>query len=224
VALQFPHDFQSGSAVGTIFKDVGAFMALRAASGLPFTRLDNAGDGQLAPRLAFGLGGRADGNLNAEVMPWTATVDLRVNKGFRLGGIDLAAFVDVRNLLNTTNTVQVYAETGDIENLVERHQTIGDPAVGGREYGQLWDEANNAGAYDASTHAITFGNCQGWGEPVNCESLKRAEGRFGDGNGVYSFDEQQSAFNAFYDSFFGTQSGRFYATRRHVRLGFELNF
>ena len=224
VALQFPHDFQSGSAVGTIFKDVGAFLALRAASGLPFTRLENSGDGQLAPRLAFGLGGRADGNLNAEVMPWTATVDLRVNKGFRLGGIDLAAFVDVRNLLNTTNTVQIFAETGDVENIRNRQETIGDPTVGSREYGQLWDEANNAGAFDAGTRDITFGNCQGWGEPVNCEALKRAENRFGDGNGVYSYDEQQNAFNSYYDSFFGTQSGRFYATRRHVRLGFELNF
>ncbi len=224
VALQFPNDFQSGSAVGTIFRDVGAFLALRAASGLPFTRLENSGDGQLAPRLAFGLGGRADGNLNAEVMPWTATVDLRVNKGFRLGGIDLAAFVDVRNLLNTTNTVQVYAETGDVENLVERQQTIGDPVVGSREYAQLWDEANNAGAFNSATREVTFGNCQSWDEPVNCESLKRAENRFGDGNGVYSLEEQTSAFNAYYDSFFGTQSGRFYGTRRHVRLGFELNF
>jgi len=103
-------------------------------------------------------------------------------------------------------------------------ETIGDPAVAGREYGQLWDEATNAGAFDAATRNITFGNCQSWDEPVNCESLKRAENRFGDGNGVYSYDEQQNAFNSFYDSFFGTQSGRFYATRRHVRLGFELNF
>jgi hypothetical protein len=119
VALQLPHDFKSGSTVGTIFRDVGAFMGIRAASGLPVTRLENAGDGQLAPRLAFGLGGRADGNLNAEVMPWTATVDLRVNKGFRLGGMDLAAFVDVRNLLNHEHGADL-RRTGDIENLVER--------------------------------------------------------------------------------------------------------
>jgi hypothetical protein len=224
VALQLPHDFQSGSTVGTIFRDVGAFMGVRAASGLPFTRLENSGDGQLAPRLAFGLGGRADGNLNAEVMPWTATVDLRVNKGFRLGGMDLAAFVDVRNLLNTSNTIQIFAETGDVENLVNRYQIIGDPNVAGGEYGILWSEANTAGALDGATNTITFGNCQTWAEPVNCEALKRAESRFGDGNGVYTFDEQQNAFNSFYDSFFGTQSGRFYASPRHVRLGFELNF
>jgi hypothetical protein len=210
--------------VGTIFRDVGVFMALRAQSGLPFTALENSGDGQLAPRLAFGLGGRADGNLNAEIMPWTSNIDMRVNKGFRIGGIDLAAFVDVRNLLNQTNTIQVFAETGDVENLKNRTETIGDPVVGSREYGQLWSEAQLAGALDAATHAVTFGNCQSWVEPVNCESLRRVEQRFGDGDGVYSYDEQQNAFNQFYDSFFGTQSGRFYAARRHIRLGFELNF
>jgi hypothetical protein len=226
VALQFPSDFRSGSAVGTIFRDVGVFMALRAQSGLPFTPIVNSGDGQLAPRLAFGLGGRIEegATLNAQVMPWTSNIDLRVNKGFRIGGIDLAAFADVRNLLNQTNTIQVFAETGDVENLRTRTETIGDPVVGSREYGQLWSEAQLSGALDASTHAVTFGNCQGWVEPVNCESLKRVEQRFGNGDGVYSYDEQQNAFNQFYDSFLGTQSGRFYAAQRHIRLGFELNF
>ncbi len=224
LSLQFPSDFRPGSALGTVFRNVGAFATFHAASGLPYTRIQNSGDGQLAPRLAFGLGGRADGNLNAEEMPWTSSIDLRVNKGIRLGRLDLTAFVDVRNLMNWRNVIALFAETGDVENLRNRTETIGDPVVGSREYAQLWDEAAGAGAFDQATRAITFGNCQSWDEPVNCESLRRVEGRFGDGNGVLDFTEQQRAFNAFYDSFFGSASGRFYAAPRHVRLGFELNF
>jgi len=224
-ALQFPTDFARGSTWGAIFRDFGAIATFRAQSGLPYTLLVNSGDGQQAPALAFGLGGRADGNLNAEEMPWTRNIDLKLNKGFRFGRLDLVAYADIRNLMNWTNIVQLFAETGDVANDKHRTETIGDPVVGSREYAQLWDEATNASAYNSTTHAITLtGNCQTWDEPVNCESLRRVEARFGNGDGVYSFDEQQTAFNAFYDSFFGTASGRFYATQRHVRLGIELTF
>ena len=65
-------------------------------------------------------------------------------------------------------------------------------------------------------------SCSSWAKPINCESLRRVEARFGDGNGIYTTAEQQNALNSFYNSFFGPS--RFYGQPRHVRLGLELNF
>src|SRR5438552_14440004 len=99
VALQLPNDFRKGTTVGSIFRDLGVFATFRVQSGLPYTRLVNNGDGQTASHLSFGLGGRtAPGeNLNSFEMPWTKNVDLRLNKGLRIGRLDATAFADVRN-------------------------------------------------------------------------------------------------------------------------------
>jgi hypothetical protein len=52
--------------------------------------------------------------------------------------------------------------------------------------------------------------------------LRQVEARFGNGDGLYTVDEQASALNAFYTRFNGPQT--FYGQPRHIRLGFELNF
>jgi len=224
VALSLPSDWRSGTALGTIFRNVSAFATFRVLSGLPFTPLINQGDGQRAPRLNFGLGGRAVTNtLNTNELPWTKNLDLRVNKGFRLGRLDLTAFADFRNLLNFTNTQQIFAETGDVVNARHRFDnTLGDPELGTGEYGALWDEANVAGVLQAGNTLNLRAACSGWGNPINCESLRRVEARFGDGDGLYTVDEQERAFNTYYDSFNGPWS--FYAPKVHIRLGFELSF
>ena len=67
------------------------------------------------------------------------------------------------------------------------------------------------------------GDCNDWGSgPVNCVLLKRAEQRFGNGDGVYTEAEYRTAFNDQYDLLNGRQWGR--AQPRHIRLGFELRF
>ena len=58
--------------------------------------------------------------------------------------------------------------------------------------------------------------------PVNCAALRQVEARYGDGDGVYTLDEQTTALNAFYDRFNGPQG--FYDQPRHIRLGLELKF
>ena len=52
--------------------------------------------------------------------------------------------------------------------------------------------------------------------------LRRTEARFGDGDGVYTLDEQTTALNAYYNSFFGPQN--LYGAPRNIRVGFEVNF
>jgi outer membrane receptor for ferrienterochelin and colicin len=223
VALTLPNDYRTGSTIGTILRDVSVFATFRVQSGLPYTLLDNSGDGQTAPQLNFGLGGRtATGEtLNAHEMPWTKNVDLRVNKGVRFGRLDMTVFADARNLLNFRNIVRLFAETGDITNNKHRTETIGDVAAGTGEYGALWDEANGAGALNGD-NAVDLSSCVGWGSQINCESLRRVEARFGNADGLYTVAEQERAFNGFYNAFFG--ASRFYAPARHVRLGFELRF
>ena len=228
VALQLPTDYRSGTTMGTIFRDLGVFATFRVQSGLPYTQLINSGSGQTAPRLAFGLGGRVpEGQtLNAREMPWTKNVDLRLNKGIHVGRIDATLYADIRNLFNWRNIVGLFAETGDVVNELHRTETIGIPrdtrvtATG--EYQLLWNEANDAGAFDEATKQIDLTTCSSWSSQLNCASLRRVEARFGNADGVYALDEQERAFNTYYDAFFG--SWRFYSQPRNVRLGMELRF
>jgi hypothetical protein len=217
VALSFPDDFKHGTTVGAILRNVGVFSTIRVQSGLPYTRLVNDGVGQTADHLIFGLSGRAAEPLNASVMPWTKFVDLRLNKGLRLGRLDVTAFADVRNLFNWTNIVNLFAESGDVVNSAHRTKTLTS------EFSGLLDEANQAAALEADGTTIDLrGSCQGWSKPVNCESLRRVEARFGDGNGQYSLAEQQRALNTYYDAFFGAY--RFNSQGRSIRIGFETSF
>jgi len=224
IALQFPGDYRKGSAVGAILRDVGIFATFRVQSGLPYSRLINAGAGQTAPRLNFGGGGRQEPGttLNGFEMPWTKNMDLRLNKGFQLGRLDLSAFADIRNLFNFRNIVGVFAETGDVRNDENRRQTIGDPVAGTGEYRNLWSQAEKAGAWNPASKAVNVSSCGSWASQLDCVSLRRVEERFGNGDGTYSLDEQERTFNTYYDSFFG--AWRFYAPARQVRLGLELKF
>jgi outer membrane receptor for ferrienterochelin and colicin len=223
VAITLPSDWRSGTTAGSILRDVGIFATFRVQSGLPYTRLENSGDGQTAPRLAFGLGGRtATGEtLNSFEMPWTKNVDLRVNKGIRIGQLDMTLFADARNVFNFRNITSLFAETGDIRNDLHRTQVIGSVETASGEFSALWDEAQVAGALNGD-NSVDLSSCAGWGSQINCESLRRVEQRFGDGDGQYTVAEQERAFNTFYEQFFG--STRFFAPGRHIRLGFELKF
>jgi hypothetical protein len=117
-ALSFsvPGDWRQGTMVGSLFQNLGAFLRFRLVSGLPYTRLLNAGNGQTAPFVAFGLSGQADEPINASTMPWNQELDLRLTKGLRLGGMQWTAYADIRNLLNLTTITQLFAETGDVFN------------------------------------------------------------------------------------------------------------
>ena len=216
MALSFPTDWRKGTALGAIAQDISAFVTFYVRSGLSYTRLINDGDGQTVPHLAFGLGGRAAEPLNASTLPWTKNVDLRLNKGFRLGRVDVTAYADVRNVLNLHNIVGVYAETGDIVNAHFKQLTLGT------EFSGLANEAAGAGALNSDGSIDLTGNCNTWGSVINCVALRRVEQRFGNGDGLYTLAEQTRALDTFYNSFFGPQI--FNGTPRHIRLGFEVNF
>jgi hypothetical protein len=234
LALNFPQDWRSGTTWGSLLQDVGAFATFRFASGLPYTLMENDGNGQRGPGNAFGLTGTADEPLNNSRTPWIKNVDLRLTKGLRFGSRDLTVFADFRNLFNFSNVLQVFAETGDIFNSVYENEVI-DPirSILANEAGDLV-VLRQVTRPDGSTQlvqGIDLSNCGryayqagGAGGVPNCLLLRGAERRFaiGQPDQFFDVDEQAAAFHAFY--LLGNGPQTFRGEGLNLRVGFELNF
>ncbi len=223
-AFNFPGDFQQGKWYGDVLENLGVFGLFRFASGLPFTRLRNQGNGQTAPRQAFGLEANAEERVNESNMPWVKEFDLRVTKGFRLGPVDWTVFGDFRNILGFTNVVQIFAETGEITNSDHRDEFI-SPELARLEQdagSRLIEITKNGETLSAIDLGGDCGDWGGTGGVVDCVLLRRAEALWGDGDGIYDLNEQNAALNALYE----LNNGRYtkLGQPRHIRLGVELNF
>jgi len=145
---------------------------------------------------------------------------MRINKGIRLGRADITAFADFRNLFNFKNIIGLFAETDDVVNGVFQEITLSP------QFSNLRIEAQQNAHLLAGGAIDLRPDCGSWtgstAGPVNCVALRQVESRFGNGDGVYTVDEQTAALNAWYTRFNGPQT--FYDQPRHIRLGFELNF
>jgi len=211
-----PDEWRAGTRLGSLARGLAAVVTIRVATGLPYTRLVDNGDGQVAPQFGPGLGGRAAEQLNASRLPTTKTLDLRLTKGVRIGGRALRAYADFRNLLNFTNVVALYAETGDVVNDLRKQKLLSP------ELAYLQAEASLAGALNPDGSINLSGDCNAWGMPPNCVALRRVEARFGNGDLLYTPLEQTRAFDTYYNSFFGPW--RFHGPARTVRVGVEVGF
>ena len=234
LAVNFPNNWKAGSTAGTILENVGLFAVFRFSSGLAFTRcppLTPEDNGVFA--IAGGTGstcnqGNSFGDFNGARLPMTKQFDLRITKGFGVGGLDFTAYSEIRNLFNFKNIVNVFSQTNDIVNKAERDKNLD---------GNLKEFANEAsanGVYNAGDQSIDlrFGGagaagCGNWtrggaSASPNCVYLIRAEERYGDGDGVFSLAEQTRASDALYYVTRGIN--QFTNTPRSVRLGLEVNF
>jgi len=214
--LSVPGDWSAGTTVGALARRLGAVLTFRLATGLAYTRLVNNGDGAIAPQIGPGLGGRAAEQINASHLPTTKTLDLRLTKSFQAGGRALRAYADFRNLLNFTNVVALYAETGDVVNDVHKQKVLSP------EIANLQSEASQVGALNPDGSINLSGDCNAWGIPWDCVALRRVEARFGNGDLLYTPAEQTRAFDTYYNSFFGPW--RFHGPARTVRVGVEVAF
>ena len=229
LAASFPSGWRRGSIAGAILSNAGVFTTFRFSSGLPFTRLIQAGNGQLAPVLNFGLAGERAEPINSSTMPWTKSLDLRVNKGLRFGRLDATLFADFRNLVNFRNVIALFAETGDVAN-----KTFRDDGFVAPEMQTLRNTASSSGKLiqikEAATGALIDavdlrGPCTVWassGGAADCLLLRGAESRWGNNDGIYDVNEQKRAFIARYDLFNGEQTKL--GQPRHIRVGLEINF
>jgi len=83
------------------FNVVGTF-----GTGLPYTRrLDTS-------PIYTAFNGFLLGEINGENMPFTSSVNLRIDRRFALGGTNLVTFLWVNNVFNQDNVTRVYAQTG----------------------------------------------------------------------------------------------------------------
>ncbi|HXI19825.1 MAG TPA: hypothetical protein VNH46_01990, partial [Gemmatimonadales bacterium] len=230
LALNFPNNWKQGSAIGSVLENVGLFATFRFASGTPYTRCpvnvaedDNVFAGQVCAR-------NIEGDYNGARLPALKQFDLRVTKGFGVGGLDFTAYADIRNLFNFHNINTVFTQTNDIVNTHERDKIRTSEL-------QSWAaEADKNGVLQAdSTIDLSFGGaadprtgCGSWSTDAgasaapNCVYMIRAEERYGNGDHLFTQAEQIRASDALYYVFRGIAS--FTGQPRQVRLGFEVNF
>jgi hypothetical protein len=229
-SLSVPTDWQQGTAIGSVLRNFGVFATFRFSSGTPYTKCDpGATDKDVVS------GDNCDRNfpegLNHSRLPTYKTLDMRFTKGFGLGGMDLTAYLDARNILNFRNIIQVFAATNDIRN---QEEIDAEFQANQEEY---LTEAAASGVTVSDDDAIdlSFGGvadprtgCGNWvttdGVPAspNCVYLIRAEERFGNGDHIFDASEQHAASDALYSLIRGVHN--FTGAPRRVRLGLELNF
>lgn len=197
--------------------DLEALATLRLTSGIPYPLLVNTGTGLTVP----GELSLSAGSVDDTKLPWTKSLDLKVAKGIRAGRFAWTLYADARNLLNFTNHIGAYAETGTDENNLFRANVLAP------ELGNLATEAQSQPVSKLNADgSIDLGDCTQWtanaASTINCVALQRVEQRFGNGDHVYTVAEQSKALGAYFDAFFG--AWRFHGPGRTLRIGLELAF
>jgi len=227
-ALNFPNDWQQGSIVGSVLENVGLFATFRYTSGTPYTRCDSEADESVVS--GDNCDARFPDPLNSSRLPAFKNLDLRLTKGFSLGGLDLTGYVEARNALNFKNIIQVFTTTGDVNNAREEQKNF---AADSADYA---NEADESGALlPHGVIDLRFGGaadprtgCGSWvsqsGDPAspNCVALIRTEERYGNGDHLFDVAEQRRASDALYYTVRGIHN--FTSAPRRMRLGVEVNF
>ena len=131
--VEYPLDYDrrhslTAIVTGTVPADAGPRIAgvrplaewegttiLRYASGLPYSRTNQAGDSIL-------------GLPNDSRLPSTKTVDLRLRRPLRWGRMGGSLYLDIRNLLNTRNIVALRRDTGSLAPSPDQLQAFADQA------------------------------------------------------------------------------------------------
>jgi outer membrane receptor protein involved in Fe transport len=111
--LSINADYRLGQGEGPrlggsrLFQNMGINVLVNIASGTPYTPVETFDEVSLAAVSTTPLG-----SLNSRYGPWTSTVDLKVNKGFGIGGLGFDAYVWVLNLFDQENQLGVYESSG----------------------------------------------------------------------------------------------------------------
>jgi hypothetical protein len=229
-SLQFPDDWKKGTALGSVLRNLGAFVTFRLVSGLPYTLLAPQEQGYtLDSRCGLACTFAAPGSgLNSSTLPWYKNVDLRITKGVRLGRSEWTLFAEGTNIFSFKNVINAFLETGGI--VYGKFQNV----IVDEQRANLVKEAKAAGILraDSTVDFTALGGCGNWqgansfpdfsSGPVDCVLLERAEARYGNGDGKFTPAEYTAAFTAFYN--LQNAQSRFYGPGRRIRIGAELTF
>ncbi|MDT8435842.1 MAG: TonB-dependent receptor [Gemmatimonadota bacterium] len=209
-SLSFPRDWQEGTVAGAILQDLGLFTILTVRSGLPFTKLENSGNGEVGPPSAT-FAGVPESSISGLETDWVTEFDIRLTKGFQLNrNLNVQAFVDWRNPFNLTNSTTVFLETASSLNELHREEFLGSTLRDNQLDGDGFIDGFDIVAESPDNDLNKF-------------MLLRAEERWGDGDGFFSVEEQNVAFGQLYENNFG-QDVRFETSDQNFRLGLRLAF
>lgn len=131
---------------GTILENFGFNILLGFNSGFNYTRWDGFGNARIPNE-----------PLNESTTPWNFQIDLKVNKSFNIGPLNLDAYVWVINLLNTQNVTSVFPNTGDGYDDGFLTSEQGSSIVQGYtdvspEVGQLYQDVYKANSYSTGNY------------------------------------------------------------------------
>jgi len=206
-SLVFPRDYLAGTTAGAILRDFGVFAILVIRSGQRYTKLENTGGAGFAPPSIAGI---SETSIGALETPWQTRIDLRFTKSFPVGkGWSIQAFVDLRNPFNLSATNRVFAETGNVVNEKARNDwmtvALADPRLDGDTEIRDFDIV-------AESPDIDF----------NKYMLLRAEERYGNGDGIFTVEEQELSFGQDWEAW----RGRYLLvdSNQNLRLGFRIAF
>jgi outer membrane receptor protein involved in Fe transport len=90
-----------------VLENMGLNVLFNAASGFPYTPILVQNEVTLAA-----VSTTPAGPINSRYGPWTYRTDLKLTRGFQVGGLDLKAYVWALNLFDTVNALSVYSGTG----------------------------------------------------------------------------------------------------------------
>jgi hypothetical protein len=223
-SVTLPNDFQQNTAAGDILRNVSLFTTFRYTSGTAYTKCGVSNEEQSVLSIENCVRLFPEG-INTQRLPAFKEVNARLTKGFGLGALDLTGYLDVRNLLNFRNVLQVFAVNGDVRNDEERQANLDADLA---DLATERDVNSAVGPDGALVLPAAHQNCATWvssrNDPAaaNCMYLIRAEQRYGNGDHVFTIDEQTNAINALYDVARGEQQHT--GAGRRARLGFEINF
>ena len=227
-SIALPGDWKKGTALGSVLGNVSVFSTFRYTSGTAYSRCGSRPQEQSVLSIENCNADFPEG-INTQRLPAFKELNTKLTKSFGLGGLDVTGYLDVRNLLNFKNVLQVFAVNGDVRNDVERAdhlQSDLDDLASERDLNQA---VGPDGAIDLTfTGSDRSTGCNQWvsskNNPAaaNCIYLIRAEERFGNGDHIYTIDEQSAAIDALYDAGRGEQTQT--APGRRARLGIEVNF
>ncbi len=106
-------DWRTGAKEGPrlgdtyLLENTGVNLIVQAASGTPYTPTAIDNEITLAAYTP-----RPSGYINSQNLPWTFSIDLKIERTIKLGKYSMVPYVLVRNLLDRKNVLSVYEGTG----------------------------------------------------------------------------------------------------------------
>jgi outer membrane receptor for ferrienterochelin and colicin len=226
-SITLPGDWHRGSFMGDVLRNVSMFATFRYTSGTAYTKCGESAEEQSVLSIENCVRLFPEG-INTQRLPALKEFNTKFAKSFGLAGLDVTGYLDIRNLMNWKNVLQVFAVNGDVRNNTERADNLKadlDDLASERDINNV---VGPDGAIDLSFGGQGASGCGDWVSTkqnpaaANCVYLIRAEERYGNGDHMYTVEEQTRAVNALYDVARGTQ--QMYGPARRARLGIEINF